>query len=105
MADLILKVTPDEVSTKASQIENRRGIMEGLLQTMGGFVQQLAESWNSDSGKLYLEKYEAVKREITDSLNNLAEHVSHLNSAAQTYSSLEQEQTQKVNALADNDIF
>lgn len=105
MANLILKVTPEQVADKARQIDTQRGIMDGLLQTMGGYVQTLADSWNSDSGKLYLEKYEAVRREITDSLNNLMTHVTHLNNAAQTYTTLEQEQTQKVNALADNDIF
>lgn len=105
MADLILKVTPEQVSEKANQITNKRNEMDGLMGEMEGYVKSLASSWNSTSGEEYVEKYYNVKREIEDSLTNLQRHVDHLNQAAQTYTELEQEQLNKVDALSANDIF
>lgn len=105
MADLILKVTPQEVETKATQITNKRTEMDGLMSEMEGYVKSLASSWNSTSGDEYVEKYYNVTREIEDSLANLQRHTDHLNQAAQTYTELEQEQLNKVDALSANDIF
>ena len=105
MADLILKVTPEQVSEKATQITNKRSEMDGLMSEMEGYVKTLSSSWNSTSGEEYVEKYYNVRREINDSLANLQTHVDHLNHAAQTYTELEQEQLGKVDALSANDIF
>lgn len=105
MANLILKVTPAEVREKASQISAEKAAMESIMNEMEQMTRSLAEVWNSDSGNAYVDKYSNVKREISDSLNNLETHVQHLNSAAQTYDAMEQEQQNKVNALSDKDIF
>lgn len=105
MANLILKVTPAEVTEKASQIANEKAAMESLMNEMEQMTRSLAEVWNSDSGNAYVERYNNIKREISDSLSNLETHIQHLNSAAQTYENMEQEQQKNVNALSDKDIF
>lgn len=105
MADLILKVDPSEVRTKASEINSQKQLMESLMQEMTNKVNELDSAWDSESGRAYVEKYTNVTREIQDSLEALEQHVTNLNNAASTYEDLESAQTQAVNALDVQDIF
>lgn len=105
MAELILKVTPQEVIDKASAISAKRTQMEELMNEMETFVKSLAESWSSTSGDQYVEKYAVVRREANDSLTNLQTHVDHLNAAARIYSENEQALQQETASLTDSDIF
>lgn len=105
MADLILKVTPQDVEAKSSEITTKKSEMEEIMGEMETMVKTLSSSWNSTSGDEYVEKYYNVTREIQDSLANLQRHTDHLNQAAQAYTELEQEQLNKVNSLSANDIF
>ncbi len=105
MADLILKVDPAQVRTKAGEISTQKQIMETLMSEMKTKVGGLNEAWNSESGKAYVEKYENVAKEIQDSLNALQQHINNLNDAAAKYEEMESTQTQQVNALNTQDIF
>lgn len=105
MADLILKVDPEQVRTKAAEIKAQKQSMEALMNSMGSKVNELDAVWNSESGKAYVEKYSNVKQEIQDSLNALEQHVTNLNDAAAKYEDMEQNQAQQVNALNTDDIF
>lgn len=106
MADLILKVTPREVEQKATEINNTKGQMESLMTEMSNMVsQRLLSVWNSTSGEQYSGKYNKVKGEIQDSLNNLMQHVNNLKKAASEYEQLEATQQGKVDQLNDSDIF
>lgn len=105
MAELILKVTPEEVRDKANQISQHKGQMEGNMQEMMQKVGQLGEVWKTPSGENYIEKYQSVRQEIQDSLNALQKHTENLVQAAETYESLEQSQIQKVESLSIDNIF
>ena len=48
---LILKVTPEEVRSKASEINAQKDAMSTYLQDMQGKVNTLQEAWNSPSGQ------------------------------------------------------
>ena len=54
---LILKVTPEEVRSKASEINAQKDAMSTYLQDMQGKVNTLQEAWNSPSGQKYVEKF------------------------------------------------
>lgn len=105
MADLILKVTPEEVREKANEIGQQKGQMENQLEEMLQQVSQLGEAWQSNSGQNYIEKYQNVRQEIQDSLNALQKHTENLVQAAETYDSLEQSQIQRVESLSVDNIF
>ena len=50
MADLILKVTSEEVRNKAQEISTQRELLEGYMQEMQNQVTSLESSWEADSG-------------------------------------------------------
>ncbi|MEG2717255.1 MAG: WXG100 family type VII secretion target [Eubacterium sp.] len=105
MAELILKVSPEEVKDKAGQINQKKGQMDGCMNEMQQKVTQLGEAWKTPSGENYVEKFQAVRQEIQDSLNALQKHTENLVQAAETYSTLEQAQIQKVDGLSTDNIF
>ena len=105
MAELILKVTPEEVRTKAQEITAQKSMMEAYMQDMQGKVTQVGDAWKSASGESYIEKYQNVTNNIQKSLDALQQHITNLTQAADRYEQLEASQTQAVNALATDNIF
>ena len=102
MADLILKVTSEEVRNKAQEISTQR---EGYMQEMQNQVTSLESSWEADSGSKYMEVYQNVSNNIKKSLDTLQTHVDNLSQAAERYETLEGQQTQVVNSLRTDSIF
>lgn len=105
MADLYIKVTTEEVRTKAQEITAQKGMMEAYMQEMSSRVSQLGEYWKAASGETYIEKYQNVTNNIQKSLDVLGKHVSNLLEAADRYDQLEDTQTKAVGALDANGIF
>ncbi len=105
MADLILKVEPEQVRAKAREINSQKQMMESYMQEMNAKVNELNEAWNSESGKAYVQKYSQLHKEIQDSLDALLQHVNNLNEAAQKYEEMESTQARTVDALTTQDIF
>ena len=97
MADLILKVTSEEVRNKAQEISTQRELLEGYMQEMQNQVTSLESSWEADSGSKYMEVYQNVSNNIKKSLDTLLTHVDNLSQAGQ--------QTQVVNLLRTDSIF
>ena len=64
MADLILKVTSEEVRNKAQEISTQRELLEGYMQEMQNQVTSLESSWEADSGSKYMEVYQNVSNNI-----------------------------------------
>ena len=71
MADLILKVTSEEVRNKAQEISTQRELLEGYMQEMQNQVTSLESSWEADSGSKYMEVYQNVSNNIKKSLDTL----------------------------------
>ncbi len=105
MADLILKVDPAEVLTKAGEIEAKKSEMEGYLTEMKSKVSELNDAWQSESGAAYVTKYDSVAKEVKDALDALEQHVTNLRDVAQKYTEMETTQKQQVEALSTSDIF
>ncbi len=103
---MVLKVTPDEVRTKAKEIEAQKNQMQQLMQAMQQEVSKLpAEYWKSQSGTDYGSKYQSVQKNCNGSLETLMTHIRNLVDAANKYDELERSQAQKVQALNTNNIF
>lgn len=105
MAELILKVTSEEVTNKAAEIENQKSVMEGYMQEMLTKVTSLESAWDAQSGESYIEKYQVVQNNIQASLDTLERHVTNLKEAATRYETLENQQTQIVSNLGTDNIF
>ena len=105
MADLILKVTPEEVRTKASEIDNQRSFMSTYLSDMQGKINQLQDAWNSPSGQEYYTKFTTLTKQIDAALDDLSTHVANLNDAAATYEEGENQQKSLVENLSTEGVF
>lgn len=101
----ILKVSSEEVRTKASEIQAQKEFMNSIMEDMGRKVNELSESWQSQAGEEYRGKYQNVTKNITASLENLMTHITNLTDAAAKYEELENTQVQKVETLSSNNIF
>lgn len=105
MADLILKVTPEEVRSKASDIDNQKTFMKTYLQDMQGKVNQLQDAWNSPSGQEYYTKFTTLSKQIEAALDDLTQHVTNLNEAAAKYEQAESQQKSLVEGLSTQGVF
>ncbi len=105
MADLILKVTPEEVSTKAGEIDSQKALMDTYLSDMQGKINQLQDAWNSPSGQEYYTKYTTLSKQIQAALDDLAQHVTNLREAAAKYEEAENQQKSLVEGLSTEGVF
>ncbi len=102
---LILKVTPEEVRTKASEIDSQRTFMSTYLSDMQAKINQLQDAWNSPSGQEYYSKFTSLVASIEASLDLLAKHVANLNEVASKYDDAESRQKAMVEELSTENIF
>ena len=102
---LILKVTAEEVRSKASEINAQKDAMSTYLQDMQGKVNTLQEAWNSPSGQKYVEKFNLLAKEIQDALEEIQKNTQNLNDAATQYETIENTQSQAVDSLSTDNIF
>lgn len=105
MAELMIKVTPEEVRAKAQEITAQKNMMEAYMQDMASKVSQLGEYWKAASGETYIEKYQVVTSNIQKSLDVLTQHVNNLTQAADRYEEVERMQSQTIGALDSAGIF
>ena len=105
MADLLLKVNPEQVREKATQISQQRAQMEEIMTELQTKVNLLSEYFKSESGQAYTEKYTNLSRNIKASLDAVMKHVTNLNDAANTYDSGEHTQKVKADNLSTKNIF
>lgn len=105
MADLILKVSSEEVRTKAQQIQSQKNLMNALMEDMKGKVSTLQDYWQSQSGQNYAAKYDNVSKNINNSLETLMTHINNLTDAAQRYEEVENTQVQRSESLSTGNIF
>ena len=104
-ANLILKVTPEEVRTKASEINTQKTVMTTYLSDMQGKINQLQSAWDSPSGQEFYTKFTNLSKVIQNALDDLTQHVQNLNDAAAEYEAGEQQQQKLVENLSTDNIF
>lgn len=106
MADMNLKVTPDEVRNKAKEIQSVKVRMQDMMTEMQRQVNSLqTEHWKSQSGADYAGKYQSVSKNINGALETLMTHINNLVETANKYDELERNQVQNVQSLSTQDIF
>ena len=78
MADYRIKVSTEEVRTKAATVQTKAATMEGLMSDMKTKVMKLNDVCKSDSGTDYIAKYETVTKNIQASLDELNQVATNL---------------------------
>lgn len=105
MADYVLKVSTEEVRTKAQQIAVQRGIIADIMSELQTKVVSLENSFKSDAGSDYIMQFQNVTKNISASLDVLQKHVTNLMDVADSYDRTSGEQVKKVQGLSTENIF
>lgn len=86
-----LRVTPEEMLKKASEIERYVKRIENQFGELERIVNRTAGYWNGDAGDKYRNVYKEDKDERVEIVKRLKEHVSDLRSMSGVYSTTEKE--------------
>lgn len=105
MADIVLKVTTEDVREKANQISMQRAVMETIMSDLQGKINQLQEYFKSEAGEAYTQQYTNVSKNIQGSLDALMKHVSNLQETANTLDRGMSDTSNKARALSEEPIF
>lgn len=101
-----LKVTPEELRTKANQIQTMIQQMDECLSNMRNSFTTVSDNWGSTAGDAFKERADVLIAESAESLENLRFYVDDLNQAAAKYDEVEADLQSKVGALGESsDIF
>lgn len=105
MADLVLKVSTEEVRQKAAQIETQKAAMEGIMNDLQSKITLLGTYFKSDAGSNYAAQYTTVSKNIQQSLNALMKHTSNLKEMADKLDNDNNDVTKKASNLSTEQIF
>lgn len=105
MADYVLKVSTEEVRTKAQQIAVQRGILEDLMSDFRTKVASLETCFRSEAGNDYTMQYQNVTKNVNGALEVLQKHVNNLLDVATSYEQMESNQVKKAQGLSADNIF
>ena len=105
MEDYRLKVSTEEVRTKAQQITAQRAIIEDLMGEFGSKIASLENCFKSEAGTDYGMQFQNVTKNINGALDTLQKHVNNLLDVANSYEQLESNQVKKSQSLSTDNIF
>lgn len=102
----ILKVTPEEVVNKASEINICEQAMGDTLRATEQQIRSLLESsWAGPASQAYLGKYNEMVMQINRSFETIESYVEKLSKAAKTYAETESALTAEHNQLSAGNLF
>lgn len=99
-----IKVSPDVLVSKASEVENKIGKMRQLFSNIKTSMERTTSYWEGEAGDLHRKQYLDRQDEIDKMLKNLQERVSELNQLAANYTSAESKNLSAASSLATNVI-
>lgn len=105
MAEYILKVSTEEVKTKAQQISSQKSRLEDLLSEFQSKIASLESCFKSEAGENYRMQFQNISKNVNGSLSTLAQHVTNLIDVANSYEQLESTQNKKAQGLSADNIF
>ncbi|MBO5030829.1 MAG: WXG100 family type VII secretion target [Lachnospiraceae bacterium] len=86
---VILKVTPEQLLTKAQTTRNNISNLTAGFERIGSVVEQTKNYWIGDAGDLYRRIYIEESGQIQEMLARLLEHPSDLEKIAKNYMDVE----------------
>lgn len=92
-------VTPEELASKASSVNQKITRMRSLFQDMENKVNSTNGYWVGEANDEYRGKYRQYKEVIEEMFNRLQEHVTDLNEMSGVYSTTEKEIEEMIEEL------
>jgi len=102
---MTLKVTPQEVHTKATQIDTQSVSMENTLKQLESEITKFNDIWKSKSGDEFLARYRVLKTNCTATLDRIRKHASNLRETAASYERTETRNYNEVSKLGTGNVL
>lgn len=99
-----LKVTPEKLTTTATEFKGQGQKIRTLTQQMLATVNSLNSSWEGEAQKAYATRFKALDGDMAQIQMKITEHVDDLNEMAATYKKAEQTNTQNISGLSSDYI-
>ena len=102
--EFILKVTPEELISRAAEVKSLGEKMKGDFAELEQLVEKTRGYWIGEAGELHRQRYTEQKDDIQRMLNRLMEHPDDLLLISGNYSQAESTNVETAQALP-NDLF
>jgi WXG100 family type VII secretion target len=97
-----LRVDPQAVINKSSDMKSIRGRLSSIMGDMKGKFQSLGTSWESGAATTFQTQFTKIHKDIEEMLNIVDEYTYDLDEIARIYIEREREITDKASALPPN---
>lgn len=104
-ANVILKVTPEQLVSKADEVLKDVNLIKEAMSTIQEKIGGTSSYWIGEAGELNRKLYNDQKESIDSMMRRLSEHPKDLKAIAGNYSTTETKVTEVANALLDNVII
>lgn len=104
-ADVSLKVTPEILTAKSTEVANKVNAMKNHFEDLKGFVDKTKSYWLGEAGDKHRKMYEDLLVDIEEILKRLSEHPVELVEIAQRYADVELKIQQEISALPGDVII
>lgn len=102
--DGILRVTPEKLTSTASEFQATGSKIQSLTGEMSSIVKGLSGVWEGEAATAFTNKFNELQDDMDRMYAMISEHVNDLNEMAQTYSQAENTNAQEGSALAGDVI-
>lgn len=87
--EVILKVTPEQLQTKAQVTTNHINQLKTAFENIGNIIARTQNYWIGEAGDLHRRLYTDEKDQILEMFARLSEHPADLGQIARTYLNVE----------------
>ena len=96
----ILRVTPEQLNSAATEFDSTGQRISTLTAQMLSIVDNMRSAWQGEAATGFINRFDALKEDINKISVMIREHVNDLNSMASEYKQAEEASLEQANALA-----
>ena len=100
----ILKVTPEQLISAASDFQTKGNTINTLTGEMMTLVTGLSSAWEGDAATAYITKFKSLEDDIQKLVNMVREHSNDLNEMAKVYQNAESQNAEEASGLSGDVI-
>lgn len=102
--DGILRVTPEQLISTASEFSSQGSTIQNLTSEMVSMVGNLASAWEGEAATTYINKFNGLEDDISLMIRMVQEHATDLQEMAQTYQQAEAQNVEDFGTLSSDVI-
>lgn len=105
MADMILKVQPDVLISKASEMSNQKNTITSIMEQCKTEINSLQAVWKSEAANEYQTKFKGVYDDIDNMVMIIDSYIKTVNELANIYEQAEKKATAASEGLPTEGVF